>query len=374
MASEPLSRNRAIAVWSLVAVATLLLLFGSLTVWVKRQALDTDAWVEASGEFLANDEIRGQLSIYLVDSLFSNTDVSGRIEEALPPERSGFAPVIAGALRDLGIRAADRFLASSRAQDLWEEANRRAHQNLIAVLEGEDVRRFTTEDGTVVLDLSPIVERLGERLGVEEELAPERGQITILESEELETAQNSLKVLKAVTALIIFVVLFLYGLAIYLAEGHRRRILRATALSFLLVGLLLLIVQRFTGDAVVNSLVEADATKPAAREAWVISTELLRGIAIALVGYGLVTLAGAWLAGPTRPATAARRWLAPSFRDQAWIVYGVVAFLYLLLIAWGPTVALTQLWGIVLFAALIFFGVYMLQRLTLQEFPESSRA
>ena len=373
MASEPLSRNRAIAAWSLVGLATLVLLVGSLTVWVKRQALDTDAWVDASGQFLANDEIRGQLSIFLIDSLFDNTDAEARIAEALPPERQGLAPLIAGALRDLGIRAADRFLAGPRAQALWEEANRRAHENLLAVLEGEDVRRFRTEEGTVALDLSPIVERVGERLGVEEQLEPDAGVITILESDELETAQTSLKVVKALSVLVFVLVFVLYGLAIYLAVGRRREILRASALSFVLVGLLLFIAERVIGEAVIDSIVEADPTKPAARAAWLISTDLLRGIAFALVLYGVVALLGAWLAGPTRPATAARRWAAPSFREQPWIVYGVVAFLYLLVIAWGPTPAMRQLWGIVLFAALVFFGVYMLQRQTLEEFPESSR-
>jgi hypothetical protein len=373
MASAPLSRKRAIAVWSLVGLATLLLLVGSLTVWVKRQALDTDAWVDASGELLANDEIRSQLSIFLVDSLFENTDATARIAEALPPERSGLAPLISGALRDVGIRAANRFLESPRAQDLWEGANRRAHQNLIAVLEGEDVRRFETAEGTVVLDVSPLVQRVGERLGVQEQLEQDAGKITILESDELDAAQTSLKVIKALSALIIFVVLFLYGLAIYLAAGHRRRILRASAVSFILVGILLLVVLRLAGDAVVNSLVEADSARDAGWATWVISTELLRGIAIALIGYGIVFLVGAWLAGPTRPATAARRWLAPTFREQAWLVYAVVAVLFLLVIAWGPTVATRQLWGIVLLGGLLFFGVYMFQRETVAEFPESSR-
>ena len=374
MASAPLSRNRAIAVWSLVGLATLLLLVGSLTVWVKRQALDTDAWVNASGELLANDEIRGQLSIFLVDSLFESTDATGRIAETLPAERRGLAPLISGALRDVGIRAADRFLESPRAQELWEEANRRAHRNLIAVLEGEEVRGIETAEGTVVLDLSPIVERVGDRLGVEEQLEPDAGRITILESDQLDAAQTSLKVIKALSSLLVFLVLFLYGLAIYLAAGHRRRIMRASAVSFIVVGILLLVVQRLAGDWVVNSLVEPDAARDAGWNAWLISTDLLRGIAIALIGYGIVFLAGALLAGPSRPATASRRWVAPYFREQAWLVYGVVAVLFLLVIAWGPTVATRQLWGILLLGGLLFFGVYMFQRETLAEFPESSRA
>ena len=41
--SAPLTRGRAIAIWTLVVVATLLMLISSLTIWVKRQALDTNA-------------------------------------------------------------------------------------------------------------------------------------------------------------------------------------------------------------------------------------------------------------------------------------------------------------------------------------------
>ena len=372
--AERLSRNRAIAVWSLVVVASLLMLVASLTLWVKRQALDTDAWTNTSGQLLANDEIRNQLSIYLVDTLFDRTDATGRIEEALPQERAALAPVIAGALRDVAIRAANRFLESSRAQELWEEANRRAHENLLAVLEGEDVGRFTTEEGTVVLDLSPLIDRVGDRLGLEGQITQNNGQITILESDQLDTAQTSLKVIKALSVLIIVLVLFLYGLAIYLAVGHRRRILRAVGVSFLFVGLLVLIVQRVVGNEVVDSLITTDATRPAGHDAWLIGTELLRAVAIALIAYGIVIVAGAWLAGPTRPATAARRWLAPRFRDQPWIVFGVVAFVYLLVIAWGPTEATRQLWGVVLLAALLFFGVAMLRRETLKEFPAASGA
>jgi hypothetical protein len=366
--SAPLSRNRSIAVWTLVIVASILLLVSSLTVWVKRQALDTDAWTNASGQMLANDDIRQQLSIYLVDTLFNSSDATARIEQALPPNRSALAPVIAGALRNVSVQAADRLLETPQAQALWEEANRRGHENLLAVLNGEDVRRFKTENGEVVLDLSPLVQRLSDRLGLKES-NPDAGRITILKSGQLKTAQRSLKVIKVLSVFLLVLVLFLYGLAIYLARGHRRRILRATAVSFLLVGVLILVIQRVAGDAVVNSLVKTDAVRPAGNAAWGIGTELLISLAVALIAYGVVGLFGAWLAGPTRWAVAARQRLAPAFRDQTWLVYGVVAIAFLLVIAWGPTRATREWWGILLLGALLFFGVAMLHRQTVNEFP-----
>jgi hypothetical protein len=371
----PLSRNRAIAVWALVVSASLLLLISSLTVWVKRQALDTDAWTNTSGQMLANDEIRQQLSIYLVDTIFTSSDATARIQAALPANRAGLAPVIAGALRNFAVQAADRFLATSQAQALWEAANRKAHENLLAVLNGEDVGRFQTAEGSVVLDLSPAIHRLQDRLGLTgERLGPDAGKITILNSDQLSTAQTSLKVIKALTIVLVLVVLFLYGLAIYLARGHRRRILRASAASFVIAGVLLLVIQRVVGNEVVNSLVSTDAIRPAGRDAWIIGTELLRGIAVALIAYGVLAIIGAWLAGPTRWATSIRRWLAPVFRDQPWAVYGIVAVAFLLVLAWGPTQSTRTWFGILLLGGLLFFGVAMLHRQTVAEFPETATA
>ncbi len=370
--SAPLTRKRAISVWTLVVVASILMLFASLTIWVKRQALETDAWTNASGQMLADDEIRGQLSLYLVDTLFNSADATAKIQQALPPNRAALAPVISGALQNVAVQAADRILQTPQAQALWEEANRRAHQNLIAVLEGKDVRRFQTENGEVVLDLGPLVQRLSTRFGFE--APPDAGQITILKSGQLKNAQRALKVIKVGSVFLLVLVLFLYGLAIYLARGHRRRILRATAASFLLVGVLVLVIQRVTGGVVVDSLIKTDAVRPAGNHAWGIGTELLRSVAYALILYGVAGLIGAWLAGPTRLAVAARRRLAPVLEDQAWIVYGAVALLFLLLIAWGPTRATREWWGILLLGGLLFFGVAMLHRQTVREFPATKVA
>jgi hypothetical protein len=368
----PLTRGRAIAVWTLVIVASLLMLISSLTIWVKRQALDTNAWTNASGQMLANDEIRQQLSIYLVDTLFSSTDATAKIEQALPPNRQGLAPVISGALQNVAIQATDRILETPQAQALWEDANKRAHQNLMAVLNGEDVRRFQTSNGQVVLDLSALVQRVSERFGIQ--ASPDAGKITILQSGQLKNAQRALKAIKVLSVFLLLLVLFLYGLAIYLARGHRRRILRAIAAGFLLIGVLILVIQKVSGGVVIDSLIKTDAIRPAGNAAWGIGTELLRSVAYAIIFYGVAGLFGAWLAGPTRWAVASRKRLAPVFEDQAWIVYGVVAVAFLLLLAWGPTRATREWWGILLLGGLLFFGVAMLHRETVREFPAAKTA
>ena len=70
-------RTRSILAWVLFALGTLVILVGSLTLWVKRQALDTDSWVDTSTQLLENDEVRMALSVYIVDQLYTNADPAG---------------------------------------------------------------------------------------------------------------------------------------------------------------------------------------------------------------------------------------------------------------------------------------------------------
>ena len=64
-----MTKRRSALVWALLALSTLILLVASMTVWSKRQLLDTDNFTESSGKLLANDEIRTALSARLVDLL-----------------------------------------------------------------------------------------------------------------------------------------------------------------------------------------------------------------------------------------------------------------------------------------------------------------
>ena len=65
---------------------------------------------------------------------------------------------------------------------------------------------------------------------------------------------------------------------------------------------------------------------------------------------------GAWLAGPTRAATALRRELSPYVRDHRGTAYEIAGALYLALIAWAPIDAFRKAIGILLFAVLFALG------------------
>jgi hypothetical protein len=367
------SVKRKILVWSLVAVATLLLLITSLTVWTKRQLLNTDGWTSTSGQLLANDNVRGAVSAKLVDALFQRVDVAEELKQQLPDQLQAAAPVLAGAVENLAPRAANAVLGTDAAQTLWQQANRHMHEQLRAVLRGEDVRNVATSNGDVVLDLRPLVRTLADRLGIADRVKanapPNAGLILIMHANKLEAAQKAVRVIKVVSLFVLFVVLALFALALWLAGPSRRKVLGGIGACIFGVGLLLLILQRLLGNAITDSIVKVDANKPAAREVWQIVTSELRDIGIALIVYGLVAVAGSILAGPSRVGVTVRRWLAPGFRRSVVAVYAVVVAILLILVAWAPLAEDRQLIGTLVLFALILWGVELLRRQTLREFP-----
>ncbi len=364
------SRTRAILAWALLGLGTLILLVGSLTVWAKRQALETDAWVETSSQLLEDDEVRGALSVYIVDQLYTNVDVEARLEQRLPPDLDGLSTTLAGALREPAQQAVDEFLQRPRVQALWEDVNREAHEALLRVLEDETREGVSTEGGTVTLDLRVFLVNVGEELGFGEELEarlPEdAGQVTVLESDELEAAQNAVKVIKALSWVIIFAALAAFAGAIWLARD-RRRMLQIVGAVFLLVGILLLVIRSAVGSYLVDALAEGERPREAAGSVWTIGTSLLATVAWALIVYGAVMVFGALLAGPSRAARRVRGAIAPTLRGRPGICWAALAGVYLLLILWGPVPALRNWIGVLVLGGLVALGFEAFRRLAVRE-------
>jgi hypothetical protein len=355
----------------LIVLAGLIGLVSALTVWAKRQALETDRWVATSSRLLEDDEIRGALSLYLVDQLYENVDVAAELQASLPPVVKPLAAPIAGGLRELSVRAADNLLSRPAVQTLWEEANRRAHEAFLRIVddEGEFV---STGEGDVVLDLQPLVDQLATRVGlsqeqVEERLGPDAGRIVIMESDQLGTVQTAVELIRKLSIFLVILILVLFAVAVYLAEGRRRETLRNVGITFVIVGGLLLVIRRLVGNWIVDTLASGESVRASASNAWFIGTDLLAGIAWTAIAYGAIVIVAAVLAGPSRAGVSVRQRLAPSFREHPGLVYAIVGGLFLLVVAWGPTPAFRQPWSILVFAVLTGLGVEAFRRLTIAE-------
>ena len=245
----------------------------------------------------------------------------------------------------------------------------------IAVLEDKTRPGVSTANGSVTLDIRTIVIDLAQQLGFSGNLVskipPDAGQITILQSDQLSAAQTAVKTIKLLSIWLVVLTLLLWVLALYLARGARRTTLRDIGWSIFIVGLLLLVVRRLGENYILDHLTTPQ-TRPVGHRVWLIGTQIIGQIGWALIAYGIATVLGALLAGPTHLATGLRTWLAPTLNARQAVAWGITGATYLLLVLWGPTHALRAPMGILLLGALAALGLYTLRRQTLQEFPDAA--
>lgn len=359
----------------LVVLGALIVIVSLIAGYVRFQALDTDTVEATAGDMIEDPEIRDQVASTLVDQLFANVDVEAALREELPAAQQGLAGPISGAISLGADNAARRLLERPRVQELWVRTVTAAHRNLVAVLEDE-TGPVTVEGGDVILDLRPLVLQLGERVAIIGDLStrlnPDAGRITIMQADQLETAQDLTQLAKVLGTWLWLVPIALWAIALWLARGRRRAILRMIGISAIVTGLLVLVFRRIAGSILVDELTSAPSVEAAAGDAWDILTSLLRDGGLTLIGLGVILLVAVWLAGPSEWATDSRRWLAP-YIERAEIAFGAAAALLFLLVWWGPT-AQTHRWQLVIAAAIVLaLGVEVLRRQTAREFPSADR-
>ena len=114
--------------------------------------------------------------------------------------------------------------------------------------------------------------QLGERFqfisNLEQRIPPDAGQITILRSDQLSTAQNVTQWLKAVADWIWILVIVFWAAAIWIVPGRRRREVRAVGWGIAITGVLLLIIRSVAGHYIVDKVVAAESVKPAVQQVW----------------------------------------------------------------------------------------------------------
>jgi hypothetical protein len=355
----------------LVVLGALLAIAALVAGYVRYQALDTDTVEATASELIADPEIRNQVASELADQLFANVDVEAALREQLPTAQQGLAGPIAGAISLGADGAARRLLERPRIQELWVRVVTVAHRNLIRVLEDE-TGPISTEGGNVVLDLRPLIVQLGEQVAIVGDLStrlnPDAGVITIMEADQLETAQDLTQLAKVLGMWLWIVPIVLWAIALWIARGARRSILTWIAIGSIVTGLVVLVVRRVAGSIVVDKLTNVESVEKAAHDAWNILTEQLRDGGLTLVGIGVVLLVGIWLTGRSDWATDARRWAAPYLKRPE-IAFGAAALLFGLLVWWGPVIQLHRWQFVLACAAALALAVEVIRRQTAREFP-----
>ena len=372
-ASHRAGRGRRIGAWLLIVLASVLCFGTAADVWVKRQVLSTPKWVAASDRILADPKVQAALSTYIVDEIYANVDVQQELSDKLPEGWKGIAGPIAAGIRTPATSAVDRIISSDRVQKIWHNVNEKAHTALVNILE-DKTRIGSTKDGKVTLDVGEIVRIVGTDLGIPssvmDKIPSTVGQITIFQSSNLAAIQNAVKLVNLLGPVLFVLIIALYALAVWIARGRRRLTLRNVGWSIIIVGILLTTLRRLTGNYI-DSIITDPQYSVTAKIVYGILSELLYDTAWLLISWGALIVAGMIILGPTRIATAVRRFLAPVINADTTIFWVGAAVVYLFVLLIVPSPALRLWWSVIIIGAVAAGGLEILRRRSIAEFPDS---
>jgi hypothetical protein len=367
------SQGRSIGFWVLIVVAGVLLLLSAFAVWVNRVALNTGVFADTSTSLLDNDQIRSAVATRAVDELFTSVDVQAELQAQLPQDWKSLSGVAAAGARQASYQVVDRALEQPAFQRLFAISLEESHATLVEVLEGGG-SRVSTQGGEVTLDLRAIVRETADRIGIGEQVADripaDAGQIVVLRSDQLDTAQDAFQLLKTLAWVLPILTLAAFAGAVWL-RTDRRKAVRGVGVAVLVVGALGLVAANLTGNYIVNSLVSERDTRPAANDAWDILTELMRGSFRLLIVVGILFLVASWLAGPGPRAVASRRALAPALRGRLW-PYVVLAIIAAILLMTSTVNDAGRYLAVLLLVALGATWIELTRRQTQHEFPDAT--
>jgi hypothetical protein len=360
---------------ALVIAGSVLAFVSVFAIWIERQALNTDDWVHTSDRLIQNPTIRSALGNYLVEQLYSNVNVEQELEEILPGETTKFSGPLSGLLRQAAPGGVEKVLETTTAQNLWEDANRSAHEQLVAVLENKK-EAVETDNGNVSLNLGSLVTNLADQVGIgsglADKLPADAGQITVLRSDQLKTAQNVAVAVKGLALVLSLLTLIAFGAAIYLSRDERWVTVLFCGIGLVAAGFAVVVFREIAGGIVVDQLVVNENVKPAAEETWSIATSLMTSIATTVIVVGVLFGISGWLASPTGSARSTRRFVAPALQDYPAYVYTGLVIVVAIYFLSAPAQNLRSFLTTLAIAGLAAFGIHELRRQAHAENPEAS--
>ena len=296
----------------LLVLGFILVPLSAVAIWTHNQVTNTDRYVDTVSPLADNADIQQVVATRAVDALFANVDVAGEIEGALPKRAKFLGEPVANAMKGYATDVAERLLASEQFQQLWDAANRRAHAQLVALLEddpGKAPGAVSIKDGKITLDLGQVIDKLKTALvdrGLtfleSVDVPPVSRTITIIDSEGLSSARTYVGILNTLAwVLPLLGVLCLVGAALIVPNKRRATVRSAIVLvaACVLTLVLLAIGRSLYLDATVN--------KDAAQAVFDILVRNLRYGVIVLGVIGAIVALVAYFAGPSAPAKLTRR-------------------------------------------------------------------
>jgi hypothetical protein len=250
-------RARGIVAALLVVVTSVVATVAVAGVWGRRNALNTDRWVETVGPVVEDPAVQQALADWTTTEVMSLIDPEAYLERVLPERGQALAAPLTSALRGFVNDEVDTFFASDTFDRLWVEVNRRAHTRAVAVLEG-DTGNLEIEGDNVEMNLVPVInqvlaqiseaspeilgrtvdlptvtvddipqaaiEKIEDALG--RDVPDDFGQFTVFQAQRLEQVQDAVSLFERLVVAAVVAAVLLLALTLWVSPRRRRTLLQ----------------------------------------------------------------------------------------------------------------------------------------------------
>ncbi len=243
----------------LILVLGVLMPLGVVARWVHNEVADTDRYVESVAPLATDPAIQDAVTVRITNEIMTRLQVEAVTQDAvdaladlgLPPlaatSLSALSGPLANAIQDFVEGHVRTLVESDRFAQAWEEANRVAHTQVVAILTGEDSELVDVTDNAVQLNLAPVVDEVKNRLvssgfQLAGQLPSFDAQFTLFQSDDITKAQSAFRALNGLNTALPIVALLLLAGAVAVARSRRRALIAAMlviAASMLLLGVAL---------------------------------------------------------------------------------------------------------------------------------------
>jgi hypothetical protein len=386
--------GRRAARWSLASVllvlSTLVMIAAVVGVYARTELLDTDRYVETVAPLARDPAVQQAVATRLTDELVTRVDVAGLVQQLVdalaergaPEALNGLVGPVTNGIRSFIETQVLRVLASEQFAQVWDAANRVAHDELESVLTTGQGRFLSVDGDTLNLNLGGIIALVKQRLvdaglTLVERVPDFSITVPLVASADIPRIQRWVQVLNTAAWVLPLAALALL-LGGVMAAPDRRRALLLGAAGFAIGMLVLLAVLSAGRGYYLDHLPDTVRSPDAAAVIYDTLTRFLIASAQTLVVIAAIVVVGCWLAGPGRLATAIRRgggWLldrlaallnriqlplggvpAAVAQHRRAIEVGLVIFFFAVLVIWREPGVSGTLWlaaGLLLAVALV---------------------
>jgi hypothetical protein len=329
----PRQRWRAVVATVLIVLGCALAPLSVVAVWARNQVTNTDRYVATVSPLARDPAIQTAIADQITAQIFRYLDIRGLTTEAvnaltergLPPrlaeQLQALSGPIANGVEGFAREQVGRVVASDAFADAWVQANRIAHQELVAALTGEGGQgAITVENDTVSINMAAFIQTVKQQLvasgfSLAERIPAVDVSFVLFQSKDITRARAGFNLLNTLGVWLPIVALILLALGVYVARDHRRALVGAAlgvAIGMVVLALALTVFRSIYLDGVPASVLPHDA---AAVLYDTIARFLRLGLRSVLV-LALVVAAGAFLSGSSATAVRTRQGLTGAI---AWL-------------------------------------------------------